>query len=58
MIVTPSFACRVTDLMVAEVRDVDSGLAMAWPRAPICQNLTEGSPDTEMREEGEENARV
>jgi hypothetical protein len=43
----------------AEWRGVDLGSIMAGPVdwAPICQNLTELSPDAEIRVVGEENTR-
>jgi hypothetical protein len=57
--VIPSFACRVMDLIGAEVRDADFGLvtAKSIDGAPICQNLTDSSIDAEMRVVGVENTR-
>ena len=59
MIVIPSSACRVMDLIGAEVRGADFGSIMAGSidGAPICQNLTDLSTDAEIRVVGEENAR-
>ena len=52
---TPPSACRLADQIEGGVL----GLAMTEPvdGVPICQNLTDLSNDTEMREEGEENVR-
>ena len=56
-IAIPSLAYRPMDKIGAEMREVGSGLVATWPsnEALICQNLTDLSKDTEMREE-EENA--
>ena len=58
-IAMPSFACRVMDLIGDKVGGVDSGSLATGSvdKAPICQNLTDLSPDAEMREEEEENVR-
>ena len=57
VIVIPSFACRVMDVIGNEVVDVDFGLVAtrSVDRAPICQNLTDLSTDAEIRVDGEEN---
>ena len=59
VIVIPSSACRVMDLIGAEVDGSGSGLITAGSisGAPICQNLIDLSLDAEMRVVGEENAR-
>ena len=58
VIVIPSFACRVIDLISVELSDVDSGSVLTGSDGTsICQNLTDLSADAEMREEEEENAR-
>src|SRR5882757_5069789 len=59
VIVVPSSACRLIDLIEAEAGSVESELAAARcvDGTPICQNLTDWSWDVEMREEGEENER-
>ena len=53
----PSLVCKLMDMIGAEVGEVGSGLVATWSanEAPICQNLTDPSKNTEMREE-EENA--
>ena len=58
-IAMPSFVCRAMDLIGAKTRDVDwrSVIAGSDDEVPICQNLIELSPDDEMREEWEGNAR-
>ena len=58
-IVIPSFACRMIDVIGAEVRGVDFGSVVTGSadRAPICQNLIDWSLEVEMRVEEEENAR-
>jgi hypothetical protein len=55
-IAIPSFACRLMDMIGAEVGDMDSGsVTNGSAEALICQNLTDLSLDAEMREE--ENVR-
>ena len=56
----PSFVCRVTHFIGAKVRVVDFGSVTAGftSEVLICQNLADLSSNDEMREEGEENARL
>ena len=56
---TPSFDCRVTDLIDAEGRDAGfrSIVAGSVDWAPICQNLTELSSDADIRVVEEGNRR-
>ena len=59
VIVIPSFACKVMDLIEAEVTGTGSRLVMIWStdKVQICQNLIAPSSDAEIREEGEKNIR-
>ena len=56
-IAIPLFACKLTDLILAEASGVDSKLVAtkSTDEVPVCQNFTDPSKDDEMREE--ENTR-
>jgi len=55
----PSLVCRLTALIGAEVREIDSESSATWSsnKAPTCQNLIELSLDAEMRVKEEAKAR-
>ena len=58
VIVTPSLAYRVMDLIIVEDIDLEPVPIVSVNGMPIYQNLIDWSSDAVMREEEEENTRV